>query len=109
MHHVWLESITEGREALVYPPVAIAITATRHIDYVELDARLQGIDLLAQCKVGRKRVLFACKHMYFVAGCQPMTQRLGIDLRPRVVAHRVAVDDLKNFHRLTPLVDRAAD
>ena len=65
---------------------------------MQVHARVIAVDLLPHGVVRRERVFFAGEDVYVVLVGERVAERLGVDLGPRVVTHRVAVDDLEDLH-----------
>jgi len=99
MDDVGLESVQELTEARVDALVPVAVARTGRVHDVKGDGGGVCVMLDAHPVVGREGVLLAREHMDLVPGRrQAVAERLRVDLRPRVVAGRVPVDDLQDLH-----------
>jgi hypothetical protein len=85
-------------EPLVDAGLAVAVATPRRVDDVQGDALVVHVAFARHGEVRRERVLAAREDVHLVPPGQRPAQRLGVDLGPRVVARRVAVDDLQDPH-----------
>jgi hypothetical protein len=76
-------------EALIDAGVAVSIAHARHVDDMEADPTVVGVTLQPHGVVGREGILLAREHANLVPLGEPLSERLRVDLGPRVVAHCV--------------------
>jgi hypothetical protein len=101
MHHVGPHPAEHLLEHRVEAYVPVPVLEVGHVDHVESDPRIVGVDVLRERVGGRERVLLAGEHVHLVPGCEGLAERLAVDLGPCVVAARVTVDDLQDAHHAT--------
>ena len=98
VHEIRAHAIEHLGEAPIDAGLPVAVPIARVVHDVQRDARVVGVGLGAEPKVGGERILLAGKDVHPVARGKRVAQRLRVDLGSGVVAHGVAVDDLEDLH-----------
>ena len=98
VYHLWANVVQQAAKRVVDCSVPVAVTRSRHVDEVNRDAVVGRVGFHLRCVLGKEGVLLPREYVHLVAVGKRLRQALGVDLRARVVPHRIAVDYLEYLH-----------
>ena len=102
VNHVRPYLVQYGGEGVIHGPVSVAVPGPRHVDDVQRDARLGRVGFPLHGVFRQKGVLLPGEDVHLVPLRERQRQAPSVDLRPGVVAHRVAVNHLEDFQVACP-------